>query len=167
MIVARDTQGFIGDELARFTAALDMANAVLLRDDFADAIRRHTKRDGTAGFDDTKDTAEQVIEALRIRNAQGIDLHFHIVNQTIKMWFNHTVAEEAGDVVTFNRAKYGQETLPALTNTIVHEAMHAIGYRHDHKALYPWTVPYGVGSIAEKIAVSILGEGLDAAPAFG
>jgi len=45
-------------------------------------------------------------------------------------------------------------TVPELVGNLVHEWLHKIGFDHDYRAtsLRPYSVPYAIGDIAEKIA---------------
>src|SRR5262249_45088715 len=93
----------------------------------------------------------EVLDAIRNAFAAGIAVTFRIVDPSLKMMLFHTVAEEEGGVVVFNRRRFRNEDTPALANTIAHEAMHAIGFSHPTAALKPTSVRYGVGAIVEEL----------------
>jgi hypothetical protein len=151
MITAAQLLGFDGTELAEFQAGLDAGNRVLQSPSFDAAVLAHTANDGSIGFDDTASSASDVLAKIEDSLTAGISVRFQIVNPTMKMMVFHTVAYEEKGIVVFNRRRYLNEDTPALANTIVHEAMHAIGYGHPTDRLKPTSVPYGIGAIIEDL----------------
>lgn len=157
MLTIASENGFTPAELTKVTDGFDLANEVIASDAFKQGVLAHTKLDGSRGFENTDDTPEEVYAKLTSGDSSiAISVRSYSPLDVAK---RHEVAHENPDGgVVFNRKFFSNEDLPSLVNTIVHEYCHTRGFTHDRDATArrPFSTPYGVGAIAQKVALQLL-----------
>jgi hypothetical protein len=146
MIKIASAHGFTTEEIQRLQSAVSLANQVMTKDSFKDAVL-------VAEFTNTQDAPPVVLAKLTLKD---YPVQFSIETPPwYKRWFSKEVAREVEGVgVIFDRNKYAGEDIPELANTVAHECCHVAGYSHPfyESADRDGSVPYSVGAIVEKLA---------------
>jgi hypothetical protein len=150
MIKIKSLKGATTQEIGKLDQALVLANRTWNEQAFWDGVKM-------ARFDGVSGTA--VSNRLTMADPALFALDLYIYNQPwYKRWSSETAVENPDGSIGFERRYFTRATLPELVNTIFHEVSHKAGFSHDFRATArrPWSVPYLVGSIAERIASALL-----------
>lgn len=156
MIIIGQASGFSDWELGKLNEADALADQVLVHAAFESLVLSARRLDGGRGFENTVDSPEETLAKYR-----SGDIVLTVSIYTPSWWhrFSSEVAHESPDgSISFNSRFYDNMDAPSRVNTLFHETGHKIGYEHDYlrTARRPFSEPYQVGDIAEKVARLIL-----------
>lgn len=156
--------GYTATEQKKLGAATDLMAKVLNSREFRDAILNNTWA-GKPGFADESRSPREIYEAIRAAKENFTDAADGEVDLNLKLetfsWFNRKTVgytTPSSDTITSNRRFFSNYEPAEVAGHLAHEWLHKLGFEHDHAATRdrPYSVPYAVGDLVEKLAQGTL-----------
>jgi hypothetical protein len=128
--------------------SLILAHEKMQSDVFKFAVINYTRPDGSESFYQTDKSNEQVYNAL---SGQKWEYSIEFYSRCVSTANAYVIPNE--QTVYLNWCKISNNENRSIANTLVHEYTHVLGFSHDYRptANRPFTVPYAIGSIVEKL----------------
>jgi hypothetical protein len=146
------------EEIKKVSTAIALLKRVVSTEEFRQAVLGHTWQ-GSKQFAYTAMTNEAVYEAIMegsedfATTKDGV-MDFHVSKFTED---NETVAYTRwGLNMIYLNTKYSYHSVPRLSDTLMHEWLHKLGFRHpeDRTGNRDYSVPYAIGDIVHRIAIN-------------
>lgn len=133
----------------KISASLKEAHLKLISEDFKKEVLNFTQPNGTKAFYQTSLTNEEVYKKLITAT-----WHYHIKFYSNCISSARAFVSNPKHVVNLNWCKIANNHISKIANTLVHEQTHTFSFTHDYKPtpLRPYSVPYGIGGIIEKLS---------------
>jgi hypothetical protein len=156
--------GYSANERQKLEQATGLLANVLNSREFRDAVLS-SKFAGKPGFADEARSPQEIYAAIRAAQenftsaADGeVDLNVSLQNLS---WFSRNVVgytTPGSDTITTNRRFFSNYEPAEIAGHLGHEWLHKLGFEHDHAATAdrPYSVPYAVGELIERLAAGPL-----------
>lgn len=150
------TYGLTVEQKIRVSTAIELLKRVISTKEFKEEVLGHTWKDEQQFAHTTMDN-EAVYEAIlkgsedfKPGDDNEIDLYITMFTRD-----DDTIAYTRwGIPMIYLNTKYFSHDIPKLADTIMHEWLHKLGFRHpeEDKESRDYSVPYGVGDIIHRIS---------------
>lgn len=150
-------QGFTPARIAKVTKAMDAIVAVVKTQEFKEAVLGFKNKNGQLRFNENRGLSNEQLYELLVSGAERLR---PVEDQTMDLkliWYrkrNETVGftYASSSKTWINGHFHDRYTIPQMSRNLFHEWTHKMGFSHKGKrSQRPWTVPYGLGKIVEKL----------------
>lgn len=146
--------GYTQTEKQKLGEATDLMAKVLNSREFRHAVL-------SSKFTGEARSPREIYESIRAAKENFTDAADGEVDLNLKLenfsWFQRKVVgytTPSSDTITTNRRFFGSYEPAEVAGHLAHEWLHKLGFEHDHAATRdrPFSVPYAVGDLVERLA---------------